>query len=203
MLPVSRGPLGKPMFKCKLTGGNEVRLALKPFKVVVCGGTFSPLHKGHMLFFEVAFKLGEKVYIGLTSDEMAKEKPLSDKIERFDERKRRLINYLEERGFIGQAEIVEINDPYGPAATEEGIEAIVVTPETLKRALEINRERRVKRGLKELVIVVIPFVRDEKGRVISSTRIRKGEITVYGEYLSNHPLLKGEDLHGGSNAKVD
>ncbi len=178
-------------------------MALKPFKVVVCGGTFSPLHKGHMLFFEVAFKLGEKVYIGLTSDEMAKEKPLSDKIERFDERKRRLINYLKEKGFIEQAEIVEINDPYGPAATEEGIEAIVVTPETLKRALEINRERRVKRGLKELVIVVIPFVRDEKGRVISSTRIRKGEITAYGEYLSNHSLLKDEDLHGGSNAKVD
>lgn len=136
-----------------------------------------------MSLFEAAFKLGEKVYIGLTSDEMVKKKPLSNKIESFDERKRRLINYLDERGFIGQAEIVEINDPFGPAATEEGIEAIVVTPETLKRALEINRERRVKRGLKELVIVVIPFTRDEKGRVISSTRIRRGEITVYGEYL--------------------
>ena len=44
------------------------------YKLVAIAGTFDRLHKGHRFFISEAFKQGEKVLIGLTSDAFAKAK---------------------------------------------------------------------------------------------------------------------------------
>ncbi len=64
-----------------------------------------------------------------------------------------------------------LNDPYGSTITDPLLDALVVSVETLPRALEIN-ELRVKRGFKPLHIIVIPIIRDGYGVKVSSTLIR-------------------------------
>lgn len=49
-------------------------MLLMIYKTIAIAGTFDHLHKGHEYFISEAFKLGEKVIIGLTSDEYAQKK---------------------------------------------------------------------------------------------------------------------------------
>jgi pantetheine-phosphate adenylyltransferase len=74
---------------------------------------------------------------------------------------------------------IEINDFYGPSTTDPELEAIVVSEETSLRAKEINAVR-VKKNLKKLVVVEVPFELAGDGRPISSERIRVGEIDKEG-----------------------
>jgi|Deesub1362A_J573_1020465.scaffolds.fasta_scaffold00057_18 pantetheine-phosphate adenylyltransferase len=143
------------------------------FKKVVVGGSFDHLHKGHKALLEKAFELGEKVIIGLTSDEMVN-KPLQP----YGHRKKRLEEYLSNFNY----ELIKLNDPYGIAVEDPEVDAIVVSEETLERAKEINQMRNEK-GLKRLEVIVVPIVLAEDGKPISSTRIRKGEINADGEII--------------------
>jgi len=70
---------------------------------------------------------------------------------------------------------VILEDPYGPTITDGDISAIVVSEETLPRALEINRIRR-SHGLKPLDIVVVALMKDDDGRPLSSAKLRRGEL---------------------------
>ena len=138
---------------------------------VCVGGTFDPLHRGHRALLEKAFEVGDHVLIGLTSDEMIK------KTRKYQIRKKELEDYLERKKFKN-FRIVEINDRYGPSIYAN-FDAIVVSPETEKIALEINRIR-VKNGKKGLKIYVIPFVLADDKKTISSSRVKKGEIDIEG-----------------------
>ncbi|RLG72220.1 MAG: hypothetical protein DRO11_02700, partial [Methanobacteriota archaeon] len=72
----------------------------------------------------------------------------------------------------GRFKVVRISDTLGSAKDMEELEAIVVSPQTLRGALMINHARR-RRGLQPLDIVVVRLVVDDMGRVLSSTRIRR------------------------------
>ena len=158
---------------------------------VCVGGTFETIHKGHRVLLEKAFKLGD-VTIGLTSDEMVK--GLKDRtIRSFKERKEALETYLNEKGFKNYS-IVEINDRYGPAITEN-FDAIVVSDETLSAAKEINNIR-IKKNKKELEIHNVGMILADDCLPISSTRMRKGIIDEEG------CLLKEVLVHVGSTNSV-
>ncbi len=157
-------------------------------KKVVVGGTFDYIHDGHIAILTKAFELGERVLVGICSDEMQLllEKD-SAGIQLLDLRKRALEELLRSRGWLERAEVVVISDAFGPSLKDTELEAIVVSPETRARAEELNRLRTSK-GLKALEIVEIPFALAEDGKPISSIRIRYGEIDVHGKLLNQSEL---------------
>jgi len=151
-------------------------------KLVAVGGTFDRLHRGHKKLILKAFEVGDEVIIGLTTDNMVKNKFLGKEILSFDERLKELKEFLEDKGLLSRCKILSLNDVYGPTTIDESIEGLVVSEETLGRALEINRIR-VSKGMRPLIIFVIPLLLAENGKPISSHRIRSGEINRNGKVL--------------------
>jgi len=150
---------------------------------VLVGGTFEFMHLGHRKLIERAFEIGDYVTIGITADGFK-----SGVSRNYAERKRLVENFA--RQFKKRYQIVEIYDIYGPSL-EDNYDAIVVSPETYKNAVKINRKRE-KIGLKPMKIVTIPMVFAEDLIPISSSRIKKGKIDEMGKRLK--PLM----VHIGS-----
>jgi len=145
------------------------------YKKIVLGGTFDHFHKGHQKFLEKAFVIGEKVLIGITSDKMVKDKFLADSIESFSARKENVYKFLIKKNWQDKARIIKINDFTGGVEKLKKAEAIVVSKNTYANALKINNLRE-KNGLKKLRIIVVPDVLAQDRKIISSERIRAGEI---------------------------
>jgi pantetheine-phosphate adenylyltransferase len=148
---------------------------------VCIGGTFNILHKGHKLLIDKAFEVAGirgSVFIGITTGEI-----LSGKkdVKPMTEREKSIKKYLSKKGFIDRAIIEPIEDKYGPSVEEE-FDAIVVSPETINTAEDINKKRKELKK-KPLKIIQIPFVLAENDVPISSSRIRKKEINEYGNIL--------------------
>ena len=89
----------------------------------------------------------------------------------FEKRKEELEKFLKSRNFDNY-EVIKIEDRYGFALTADDAEGIVVTEETYPTAVDINKLRALS-NLDQLLILVIPFVYDDEGIIISSRRIRQ------------------------------
>lgn len=148
------------------------------YRKVVVGGTFDRLHLGHKALLRRAFEVGRYVYIGLTSDEMTRDKPYSEKILPYELRMNDLLKFLEVNGYSNYR-ILKIHSAVGFTTEIKSLEAIVVSEETYKGALLVNKARE-ERGLKPLDIVVIGIVRSRFGGKISSSLIRAGLIDPFG-----------------------
>jgi pantetheine-phosphate adenylyltransferase len=148
---------------------------------VCIGGTFNILHSGHKQLIKKAFEtagIKGSVFIGLTSKNFTKNKK---NVKPLEQRKKALEQYLSEEGFLNRTIIKPITDKYGPSIDEE-FDAIVVSPETIKTAEEINYKRR-KKEKKVLKIIQISFVLAKDGMPISSSRINNKEIDENGNIL--------------------
>lgn len=154
------------------------------FKTVAVGGTFDSLHKGHKTFLLKAFEVGEHILIGLCSDEFAKTLKKSHPMASYAQRLKELKAFLNQADLLARAEIVSLNDAYGPALFSESIEALVVTEETESTAIVLNKKRKTA-GLPPLKIVVVDLVPAEDGLPISATRIRRGEVNKEGSLLKS------------------
>ena len=143
------------------------------------GGTFDILHIGHEALLTQASNIGDKILVGLTTDERAKKDRNSDFLNSYEIRKRNLESLLDSLGFLDKFEIVPLNDDWGPSVIDEDFEAIVVSGETKITADMINKIRS-KEGRNELQIVVVPMIKAFDGKYISSSRIRKKEIDSEG-----------------------
>ena len=157
---------------------------MKKFKKVAVGGTFDELHRGHKALLDKAFEIGEKVVIGLSSDEFVTKMGKPHKTAPYNERRKELEAFLETSGLAEIAEIVPLNDPFGLTISGKGLEALVVSKETEKTADKIN-EKRQKAGLLPLEIVAVNMVPAENHTPISTTRIRSGEIDRNGHMLKS------------------
>ncbi|MDP3726792.1 MAG: pantetheine-phosphate adenylyltransferase [bacterium] len=152
---------------------------MKKFNLVVCGGTFDLLHKGHREFLRFAFSKGEKAIIGLTSNSFYKNRE-KEKIDSYEQRKDGLVRFLHKEKVAGRTQIIKIDDVFGPSLSEDfAAEAIIASVETAKGAKTINTERK-KRGLAVLQVLISPQVLAEDEIAISSSRIRQGEINREG-----------------------
>ena len=150
---------------------------------VAVGGTFEYLHDGHKALIKKAFELaaGDEVYIGLTSNEMARQR--SRDVDDCQTRKANLLQYIEGLDLPNkQYTLVELTDPYGTTLTDN-FDYIVVSPETLPVALKIN-ELREQDGRSSIEIINVEYVMADDEVPISSTRIACGEIDEHGHLKS-------------------
>ena len=141
----------------------------------ILGGTFDHFHDGHKKFLDTAFSQSARVTIGLTTNKLCRNKFLAQSVENYQVRENNLTNYLRQKKYDKQAKIIPLQDIYGSGDKEEKIDAIFVTKETYQGAVKINQARK-KRSWALLKIVTVPLIKDESGEIISSERIRGGEI---------------------------
>lgn len=170
------------------------------YKKVVVGGTFDLLHAGHKALINKAFEIGEQVVIGITTDKFSQNT--------FENQALRLKNlkaYLKNRNYLPagrQVIMIWLDDIFGTTLSDLEIEAIIVSPETKKNAGIINK-KRVKKGIQKLDIIIQPFIKDETDRIISSTRIRQGEISPEGKSYKKFLLkIAGKKLSEKIRAKL-
>lgn len=149
--------------------------------LVAVGGTFDHFHEGHASLLLRAFDLGELIIIGVTSDAFA-EKLGKKGIQDFNQRIGQVKAFLIVKNLIERAQLIELNDEFGPLLDDPKICGIVVTQETLGNAERANRIRAEK-NMPLLKIFVQEFLLAKDGKPISSSRIRNKEIDERGYVL--------------------
>ncbi len=138
------------------------------------GGTFDHLHEGHKFLLRTALSISEKVEIGLTSQELLKNKQYYSELESFEKRKENLIKFLGSFSDVKRIKIVEIKnwDDMDKYAQDPSYEGLVVSQETYENALKLN-ENRENKGLNPLILMVIPMIKNKENERLNSTSIRK------------------------------
>jgi len=150
------------------------------FKHAVLGGTFDHFHAGHKHFIRAAFERSGKVTIGLTIDEFSRNKLFAYSIEDYKTRETCLKSFLNDNNLSGRYHIIRIKDAYGTSITDRNIDAIFVTSHGLRNAKIINKKRQ-ELGFSNLYIYKVGYLRGPDRKIISSTRIRAGEIDRTGK----------------------
>lgn len=150
----------------------------------VCfSGTFNVLHIGHKKLIDKAFELAGpqgSVHIGISEGKLIENKKYKIPIE---QRLSNLKEYLKEKGYTSRATIKVIRDEFDKAATGD-YDTMIVSPETIKNAEELN-EIRIKNGKKPLKLFKVEYVLADDNKPISSTRILDKEIDEEGRVPSN------------------
>lgn len=160
---------------------------------VAVGGTFDHIHLGHKLLLTMfAFLLASSrrqgetrsLTVGLTGDEMLKNKKYPELLESYDDRQKIVNDFMRsimdfrpakdaqirtetknEQGPNGHAvhtwldgctvvKCVELSDPFGPTITDKDISGIVVSGETRSGGKAINDKRKEK-GWAELEVLEV------------------------------------------------
>ncbi|HUD09730.1 MAG TPA: pantetheine-phosphate adenylyltransferase [Patescibacteria group bacterium] len=158
---------------------------MNEYKLVVCGGTFDLFHAGHKAFINDALAQSEKVLLGITGNTYVQSFKNNLDIEDFSVRKKAVEQYLNSIGASEKVQVVEINSAYEPyLETSTDYQAIIVTEQTQRVVKEINVKRQ-QNNVPQLEIVISPMKKAEDDVLISSTRIRNGEINRDGRLYVN------------------
>ncbi len=167
------------------------------FNYSILGGTFDHLHNGHKYFIKTALDRSEKITIGIATDSFTKNKLFPASLENYKTREKSLRNFINNNGYTTRVQIIPINDIYGTSLKDPNIGALFVTTHGLPNAKIIN-QKRTKIKFPKLIINKVSYLRGDYGRVISSTRIRKGEIdrrgSVFEKIFQNNELVLLENL---------
>lgn len=151
------------------------------FRLVAMGGTFDVIHAGHMALLKEAFSVSSKVIIGLSSDAFAAKKGKKlwhTYAQRFDSLKSLIEKTFPEKSYV----ISPLDNDFGPAVLEQGVEALIVSEETAHQGETLNQLRKQK-NLNLVQTVIVPMILASDGNRISSTRIRNSEIDSAGKLL--------------------
>ncbi|XP_077170269.1 bifunctional coenzyme A synthase isoform X2 [Paroedura picta] len=133
---------------------------LESYSDVVVGGTFDRLHNGHKILLSVSCMLAEKrLLVGVSDKDLLELKMLKELILPYKQRVTQLSEFLVDVKPSLQYEIVPLTDRFGPSITDPHLKCIVVSEETLKGGLAVNR-KRAENGLAELAVHEISLARD-------------------------------------------
>lgn len=155
---------------------------MREFSLIATGGTFDIIHRGHITLLSNSFNISKKVIIGLTSDEFAQKKgkiPINNYQTRLENLKKMITTEFPNSSF----EISKLENDFGPAVLEKGVEALVVSDETSNQGQILNKLRKEK-NLPPVKIIAVPMFLAKDGTRISTTRIKNSEIDVEGNLLS-------------------
>ena len=138
------------------------------------GGTFDHLHDGHKFLLKTALNLSKTIEIGLTSQQLLKNKIAPSKLEDYHTRKNNLKAFINTFTDIKRVNIVEIRnwDDMAKYSQDPEYEGLIVSQETYSNAIKLNEQREAK-GLGPLILIVIPLLKDRNNKRISSTAIRE------------------------------
>ena len=99
---------------------------MSEFSLIAMGGTFDIIHKGHLTLLSNAFKISDKVIIGLTSDEFAAKKGKT-LINKYEKRLENLTKIISKEFPNSSFQISKLDNDFGPAVLEKEVEALVVS----------------------------------------------------------------------------
>ncbi len=153
------------------------------FQLCLVGGTFDRLHAGHRLLLDAAVKAARRVEVHVTSDAMADKKAVN--MESFETRRDELLNWADANA-PKRVTVHQLLDAHGPAPEHPRADCIVATPETKSECERINLKRE-SGGLPPLHIIEVSHLLDVEGAIMSSSRIRNGEIDADG-----HPWFSSQ-----------
>jgi pantetheine-phosphate adenylyltransferase len=154
-----------------------IKTMQKLYNTIALGGTFDRLHIGHKKFINFAAQLGQQLLIGVTAKELTLYKQHARLIQPVEERMAAMEIFCKQQDI--NASVVEIADDYGPTTDDKTIDAIAVTEVTIKGANTINAKRK-EVSLPKLPIHICGLLKDQYGGVISSSRVRSGDISRNG-----------------------
>jgi pantetheine-phosphate adenylyltransferase len=173
-----------PRFILKIKAPKERDLSrfARPYKLVALGGTFDVLHAGHRQLISEAFKIGDVVLIGVTSDQLVATLHKKHQVRSYSSRVRDLNRFLKTQRWLSRARVTALREPYGPAARRKKLQALIVSRGTLASGRRLNQLRR-RIGLQSLDLHIVDLLRAADGEPISTTRIKNGEIDLQGRVL--------------------
>ena len=119
-------------------------------------------------------EISKTIEIGLTSQELLKNKESPSKLEDYDTRKNKLKAFISTFTDINRANVVEIRnwDDMAKYSQDPDYEGLIVSQETYLNAVKLSEQREAK-GLGPLILIVIPLLKDKNNKRISSTAIRE------------------------------
>jgi uncharacterized protein (UPF0218 family)/phosphopantetheine adenylyltransferase len=142
------------------------------------GGTFDRLHAGHHHLISTCLEQSNEVQIWLTSDIMAQSKtPIALD---WETRKQDIMVWADSEDASDRLSIHLLENEVGPAPTSLEADSIGCTPETRSACEDINSSRKIE-DLPPLSIIMAEHVLGTAGEIISSSRIRDGEIDRQGQ----------------------
>lgn len=159
------------------------------------GGTFDHFHAGHEQLIRTALHNADQLVIGVTNTALIAHKPLSHLIESYQQRLNTVLNFLQHEHADDRVKLIELTNPFGPTVTDTEIDSLIVSEMTAPGAKRVNQER-ANRSFPPLPVVITPMVSDEVGDHISSTAIRRGQISRYGRVfkkLFEHDIVFTSD----------
>jgi len=153
-------------------------------RLAVLGGTFDHLHVGHLALLAAAFRIGDGVAIGVTTDRFLAEhpKPYGGRIQPYVVRRAALVRWLRAHYPRGSWRVSPLEDPFGRSTAPE-VGVLIVSRDTEKGGRAVNRERR-RLGRRTIPMVSVPLVLADDLEPVSSRRIRAGEIRADGRRRS-------------------
>jgi pantetheine-phosphate adenylyltransferase len=169
---------------------------MKKYKLAALGGTFDHFHKGHQTLINHAFRVAEKIIVGITTDDFLRNKGFSEIIEPQNKRQKSVADFVNSIDKSEQLEIISLENIFGPTLDDKNIDCLIVSPLTEKGAKLIN-QTRVEKDLSQLPIEICKLEVAQDGKHISSTRIRQGEINRDGflyEKIFDKDIQISQDL---------